>query len=369
MSNNLKSEKGNSPTDAPEEVSFSHLFRKGQPLGEGAFEAVYRVTDATTKQEYAAKVMLASALAARELELLKQQTLPNVVAFVASFVEEDSLVLVLELMDTDLLHYLHTKGHSTGDDFAWILYQVSAGLHHCHQQGIIHQDVKPGNILVRGRRFCLADFGMAVQLTAKRPHVRGIEGTVPYMAPVILRHERYGTTVDVWSMGIVGLYIAIGASSFDYPTGHTEEGMRRIEGLQEDYNGVEFSQLPTQIIEYLRGMLRICPRERSTAGECRRIATWGAPSSSGSQRKAGNSVEHKKADELGSVKKGKKEIIELSQSIAEALRKRPQRQEWTTRLYGRMVALRPPGIPSGKRIRRKLRFPDGSKKLWWLPAK
>ncbi|KAK9882874.1 hypothetical protein WA026_023628 [Henosepilachna vigintioctopunctata] len=192
--------------------------------------------------------MPTSALAAREVELLKQQTRPNVVAFVASCVEEDSQILVLKLMKTDLFHYLHTKGQSTGDDFAWILYQVSAGLHHCYQQGIIHRNVKPGNILVRGRRFCSADFGMAVQLTAKRIHVRGIARTVPYMAPEILRHERYSTAVDVWSLGIVGIYIAIGASPFDYPTSHTKEGMRRIESLQEDYNGVEFSQLPTQIV-------------------------------------------------------------------------------------------------------------------------
>ncbi|KAK9877787.1 hypothetical protein WA026_019467 [Henosepilachna vigintioctopunctata] len=116
--NNSKSEKGNSPSDPPEEMSFSHLIRKGQPLGEGAFGAIYRVTDDTTQQEYAAKVMPTSALAAREVEFLKQQTHPNVVVFVASFVEEDSQILVLELMETDLLHYLHTKGYSTGDDFA-----------------------------------------------------------------------------------------------------------------------------------------------------------------------------------------------------------------------------------------------------------
>ncbi|KAK9877585.1 hypothetical protein WA026_019254 [Henosepilachna vigintioctopunctata] len=151
------------------------------------------------------------------------------------------------------------------------------------------------------------------------------------------------------------------------PTGHTEEGMRRMDGLQGYYDGVEFPQFPAQIVEFLRGMLRISPGERSIAGECLRIANWEGKSFCGSQWRQNSSVEHKKADELSPVKNDKKDIIELSLSLAEALQKRP-RQEWTTRLYGRMVALRPPGIPLRKRARRKLRFLAGSKKRW-LPAK
>ncbi|KAK9891749.1 hypothetical protein WA026_016546 [Henosepilachna vigintioctopunctata] len=198
----------------------------------GAFEAVFRLTDATTQQEYAGKLMPTSVYAAREF---RAERIPD-----PRFgVNGDGSA-----------HYLHIKGLSTGNDFDWILYQ----------------DIKTGNASVRGRRFCLADFGMAVQLTHKRPYVRDIAGTVRYMAPEMVRKER--------SMGVIGLYLAIVACPFDYPTGNTEEGMRRIESRQEDYAGVEFSQLPAQVFEYLLGMLRISLGEQSTAGECRRIATW-----------------------------------------------------------------------------------------------
>ncbi|KAK9891750.1 hypothetical protein WA026_016547 [Henosepilachna vigintioctopunctata] len=57
------------------------------------------------------------------------------------------------------------------------------------------------------------------------------------------------------------------------------------------------------------------------------------------------------AGKLGLVENDKKEITELSLSLAEALQKRPRRREWTKRLYGRMVVLPTPGIPPEERVR------------------
>ncbi|KAK9881344.1 hypothetical protein WA026_015471 [Henosepilachna vigintioctopunctata] len=63
------------------------------------------------------------------------------------------------------------------------------------------------------------------------------------------------------NMGILGMYVAIGACTFDYPLG----GMSSIRVLRKDYAGPGFSQIPTKLFEYLLRMLRISPAVRNTA--------------------------------------------------------------------------------------------------------
>ena len=97
---------------------------------------------------------------------------------------------------------------------ARFLGQVSAALHFAHEEGIIHRDVKPGNIMLGsdGRAF-VADFGIAKAvdsstMTAMMP------GTAPYMSPEQCRSQPLNRRTDVYSLGIVAYEMLSGRRPF-----------------------------------------------------------------------------------------------------------------------------------------------------------
>ena len=86
---------------------------------------------------------------------------------------------------------------------------ICSALSVCEAKNITHRDIKPENILVsRTGNYKLADFGIA--RTMDHTTTATMAGTRPYMAPEILKLERYGTTVDIYSLGLVMYWIMNG---------------------------------------------------------------------------------------------------------------------------------------------------------------
>ncbi len=95
--------------------------------------------------------------------------------------------------------------------------------------GIVHHDIKPGNILINSQgQAYLADFGMAQSvLTTKFETWRreGYSGTYAYMAPEMVRGDKYGAVIDVWSMGLA--FLEILGFTRRYFTAEKREDIRR----------------------------------------------------------------------------------------------------------------------------------------------
>ena len=100
------------------------------------------------------------------------------------------------------------------------LERVSLALHEAHEAGVVHRDVKPGNIMLEPTgQPVLLDFGIArgdelVQLTLTGDAL----GTPAYMAPEVLRGERGDRRADVWSLGVSAFELLTGARPFEGPT-------------------------------------------------------------------------------------------------------------------------------------------------------
>ena len=201
-------------------------YRLAAQVGEGGMSAVYKAEDPNTGQPYAIKVLkrqLASDPAFRERffrEWRYAQAVqhPNIVPVLDGGEQDGWLLLVMQYVEgTDLRRVLDSEGALPPERTISILSQVAGALDAIHGAGLLHRDVKPGNILMQllsPDRAYLTDFGLgknpqadAYALTAVGTFV----GTVDYCAPEQILGEDIDARADIYSLGCV-LYECLGGS-------------------------------------------------------------------------------------------------------------------------------------------------------------
>ncbi|KAI6241569.1 Cyclin-dependent-like kinase 5 isoform X2 [Aphelenchoides fujianensis] len=136
-------------------------------IGEGTYGAVYKVTNKTTKQLYACKVMrlhdedegIPSA-ALREIALLKVLNHPNVMRLEEIHHDHENLFIVVEHCEMDLKHYFDVlDGTIPPETVRDLTRQILLGLVHCHVKQVLHRDLKPQNILLNTSNMQIANSG------------------------------------------------------------------------------------------------------------------------------------------------------------------------------------------------------------------
>ena len=157
-----------------------------QRLGQGGMGAVYEVERLTDEKRFALKIMSgrisgsAAARFAREAEIAARVSDPNLVSVVdIGGVETGELFLVMELVEGKTLDDCRERF----GDVAWsltILPQIARGLRALHAAGVVHRDLKPGNVLIAGDRARIADFGISHLESAPLLET----STTPVLAPL-----------------------------------------------------------------------------------------------------------------------------------------------------------------------------------------
>jgi serine/threonine protein kinase len=221
-------------TPPPSQLAPGHLFagryRVESLLGRGGMGTVYRVVD-DAGTPLALKVLHSAASAdgsltdrfRRETRLLERVGHPAVPKIYASGIEGDQMYFVGELVDgSDLRTLLGKRGTFKTEEIARIAGTVADALHAAHQQGVVHRDVKPHNIMVASDgRVRLLDFGIArgVGLDMKTITATGmIVGTPEYMSPEQFQALRVGPRSDIYSLGVVMFELATGVLPFQADT-------------------------------------------------------------------------------------------------------------------------------------------------------
>ena len=196
-------------------------------LGKGTYGTVLLVKQAATGKLYAQKQFRKASLTVRK-QLVEQTKTersilesinrhPFVVKLYYAFQDHEKLYLILEYAQGgELFEHLRLQGMFQEDTAAFYLAELVLALEHLHSTvGVVYRDLKPENCLLDAEgHLLLTDFGLSKVAVDGEHHCRSMTGTVEYMAPEVILMQDYGTAVDWWSLGILGVDLLSGKTPF-----------------------------------------------------------------------------------------------------------------------------------------------------------
>ncbi|WP_405883289.1 protein kinase [Streptomyces sp. NBC_01136] len=256
-------------------------YRLRNAIGRGAMGEVWQAYDETLGRPVAVKLLISqdtdpTAVSRFHLEAQTAGRLshPHVVGVLDFGAYEGRLFLVMELVEGDsLARVLSGTGPLPAERVARIAAQTAAGLAVAHEQGIVHRDIKPGNLLLDADGTVkIGDFGIARFLddpAAALTATGQIVGTSLYLAPERALGKPAGPASDVYSLGCVLYQLLTGRPPF-----HAESAIAILHHhldtapVPPRRHGAD---LPPAFESYLLGLLAKRPEDRPTA---RQAADW-----------------------------------------------------------------------------------------------
>ena len=185
-------------------------------VGKGGMGEVFLAFDRSTQQTVALKVVREESRMPGDDEALRQELLharsvghPNVCRVHDLAPSDWGPILVMEQIPGQTLHThirrRKAQGGYTSDEFRKIASEVCYGLAAIHAQGLVHGDLKPGNVMVTDTKAVILDFGFAqerARASARRPGAPPDGGTPNYMSPERLRNGGASADDDVYAMAL-----------------------------------------------------------------------------------------------------------------------------------------------------------------------
>lgn len=243
-------------------------------LGEGAYGIVFRGRSTKNDKDVAVKRMLTSDLKEDELAVVRQLNNPFLVSYLDVFVEPQFTYIVMEVMEQDLTTFIANQRKLAIANMDTVAKHIAQGYLALYEKSIVHRDIKPSNILLKlgngfvatqgpdpqnndvthercattgqhrklsiasitrkfSRQFSgtqqmpqpriatakITDFGTSRQTVVEQENLSNLAGTMLYMAPEVganlLDRNSYGSSVDMWSIGVVIFESLTGSVPFD----------------------------------------------------------------------------------------------------------------------------------------------------------
>ena len=257
-------------------------------LGQGGMGHVFKAEDPILKRVVAIKVLPrdkstpeAIANFTREIQALSSLNHPKLVRAVDAGNDGNVNFLVTEYVPgSDLRKLVRRNGPLSMEAAANIISQVAEGLHHAHQQGIVHRDVKPGNVLVTPEGDAkLSDLGLAGPMYSSNadqdPRYGKIVGTADYLSPDhILSPWNPVPAWDIYSLGCTLYYAVTGKVPF--PGGTTSDKARAHCSLKPLDPRRLNHQLSDAFVDVVADMMAKDPAQRvpSALAVIDRLAPW-----------------------------------------------------------------------------------------------
>lgn len=317
-------------------------------IGEGGMGVVYRAYDEVLHRDVAVKVLKKgpNADASSREDLLREARAssalahPNICTIYDVGETEDGVYIVMELVEGKSLHQMASKEGLPAESVLRYGVQISGALARAHDRGIIHRDLKSANVVVTGEgRVKVLDFGLARKVggplfdgktrsLATADESSGVSGTLPYMAPEILRGEPLDTRSDLWALGALLYESASGRLPFEGRT-----GFELTSAILRDIPAPLGPPVPPGLWAVIQRCLGKDPAQRyQSAGEVlaaleavqssATVVVTKAPEGPRPRRVGVHSVRH------ASVKKGDRLLLVGTTKGAFILRSNAQRTRW-----------------------------------------
>lgn len=243
-------------------------------LGMGTYSECRLARHNASGQQYAVKIITKSKCDCREeVEiLLRYGQYPGIVSLKNVFEDQGKIYLVLQLLKGgDLLDYMIKKRYLSEKEAAAILKTLVNVLAYLHENGVVHRDLKPDNILFASddcnpESITICDMGFAKQLRAGNGLLMTPCYTANYVAPEVLKRLGYDAACDIWSLGVI-LYIMLsGVCPFTtVPTDSPQTILRRVSTGKIDLQNGRWAHVSQEAKNLVAEMLHITPQKRPTA--------------------------------------------------------------------------------------------------------
>jgi eukaryotic-like serine/threonine-protein kinase len=186
-------------------------YRVLRHLGSGGMASVLLCRDERLDREVAVKRLHADSPGDVERRFVREAKLgaslnhPNLVSVFDTATDEEGVLIVMEYVEGEALARTLKRGPLPPDRVASMVRDVGSALDHAHAQGVVHRDVKPGNVLLRRDGVTkLVDLGIATaQDHTRLTHSGMVLGTAAYMAPEQLEGDETTRATDIYALGVV----------------------------------------------------------------------------------------------------------------------------------------------------------------------
>uniref|UniRef100_A0A8C0Y6L6 Peripheral plasma membrane protein CASK n=2 Tax=Cyprinus carpio TaxID=7962 RepID=A0A8C0Y6L6_CYPCA len=268
---------------ADDDVLFEDVYELCEVIGKGPFSVVRRCINRETGQQFAVKIVdvakftsspgLSTEDLKREASICHMLKHPHIVELLETYSSDGMLYMVFEFMDGADLCFEIVKRADAGFVYSeavasHYMRQILEALRYCHDNNIIHRDVKPHCVLLASKENSapvkLGGFGVAIQLGESGLVAGGRVGTPHFMAPEVVKRDPYGKPVDVWGCGVILFILLSGCLPF---YGTKERLFEAIIKGKYKMNPRLWGQISESAKDLVRRMLMLDPAERITVYE------------------------------------------------------------------------------------------------------
>ncbi|XP_027866169.1 peripheral plasma membrane protein CASK-like isoform X2 [Xiphophorus couchianus] len=280
-------------TMADDDVLFEDVYELCEVIGKGPFSVVRRCINRDTGQQFAVKIVDVASFTSspglstedlkREASICHMLKHPHIVELLETYSSDGMLYMVFEFMDGADLCFEIVKRADAGFVYSeavasHYMRQILEALRYCHDNNVIHRDVKPHCVLLASKENSapvkLGGFGVAIQLGESGLVAGGRVGTPHFMAPEVVKREPYGKPVDVWGCGVILFILLSGCLPFYGTKERLFEAIIKgkykfqvILNMFVQMNPRQWAHISESAKDLVRRMLMLDPAERITVYE------------------------------------------------------------------------------------------------------
>uniref|UniRef100_A0A8C4QDV1 Myosin light chain kinase, smooth muscle n=1 Tax=Eptatretus burgeri TaxID=7764 RepID=A0A8C4QDV1_EPTBU len=253
----------------------SELFDIHEKLGTGRFGQVFRLVDKESGKGHAGKFI--KALIAKdkesirhEIELMNSLHHPKLVQCQAAFEDKSNIIMVMDLISGGELfeRIIAEDFELTERECIKYMRQIVEGVCFVHEQGIVHLDLKPENIMCvnkTGTSIKLIDFGLARRLENNKS-LKVMFGTPEFVAPEVINYEPISYSTDMWSVGVICYILVSGLSPF--MGDNDNETLANVTSVSWDFDDEAFDEISEDGKDFITQLLKKNSRVRPGSQQC-----------------------------------------------------------------------------------------------------